>query len=865
MNLLEQQKKLEKLMFDGGIERWNEQNASKQDKSAGSTDWNNRLAKVFIEPLAIAIEDELRVYSSSLRKNPVAIDYLLQADVYEVAFITIRVTLNEVTSRESTSMAWLQDKIASNIEDQVRFGSVGRDKSKKSYINKVQESLKRARSADYKHKKNTLAAASNTLGDDWISWPQKALTHVGSYLLKMLIKHVVDYAEDGDDFFELHMFETKVVNMGTGETHKTVRTIGVTDMYADFVSTFVADHQGLYPEVMPCVVKPRDWVSPFIGGYHTPQMAARCPMVKTDKEHAKLLTKKQMPSVYEAVNWLQQVRWKINTDILDIAQEIRALENHHAKPAILELEPPVNPIIDRLNEVQEKAEANRMTKELQDRYLTEQERLLFREWKYAKRQWHEAANEAKAKLLSFGRVIDMAERYSIYEELYFVWFLDYRQRYYTYSTGLGPQAGDIPKALLRFADERKLGKGGVSWFKLHGSGLYGNDKKGIDERLAAADSPEFIDMTKRVAADPVGCLDWLSVGKKKAWQFLAWVLEYNKLLTWVEEGNKEEDFVTFISCQQDGSCSGLQHYSAMLRDEAGGEAVNLTDSDIPQDVYDRAAQLVIRDLELDAKSDDEELARLAQMILSIGIDRGLAKVPTMTLCYASTQMTCRNAVSDFFDERKHKLALEGYELPFKDDPERWAAESYVSAILWTRIGDVVIKAKEGMAFYKAIAKAYSKANQPMYITAPTGFIMKQTAWKCDDYTIDTMLHGRMQFKVYTNTDKIDARKMTTMAAPNGIHLCDSTHVTFTVCESKKLGISSLWVVHDDFGTHGGYTAHLHKGLRYTMWDMYQANILEGILEEARARLGDKAVSKIKVPEYGDLDIDEILHSKYAFL
>ena len=35
----------------------------------------------------------------------------------------------------------------------------------------------------------------------------------------------------------------------------------------------------------------------------------------------------------------------------------------------------------------------------------------------------------------------------------------------------------------------------------------------------------------------------------------------------------------------DGSCNGLQNFSAMLRDEVGGKAVNLIPSDKPQDVY----------------------------------------------------------------------------------------------------------------------------------------------------------------------------------------------------------------------------------------------------------------------------------------
>src|SRR3546814_16441857 len=49
------------------------------------------------------------------------------------------------------------------------------------------------------------------------------------------------------------------------------------------------------------------------------------------------------------------------------------------------------------------------------------------------------------------------------------------------------------------------------------------------------------------------------------------------------------DLVSRIPVALDGSCSGLQHFSAMLRDEEGGAAVNLLPAERPQDVYKRVA------------------------------------------------------------------------------------------------------------------------------------------------------------------------------------------------------------------------------------------------------------------------------------
>ena len=51
---------------------------------------------------------------------------------------------------------------------------------------------------------------------------------------------------------------------------------------------------------------------------------------------------------------------------------------------------------------------------------------------------------------------------------------------------------------------------------------------------------------------------------------------------------------------QDGSCNGLQHYAALGRDQAGADAVNLTDAEVPQDVYTSVLNIVIAKVEADA-------------------------------------------------------------------------------------------------------------------------------------------------------------------------------------------------------------------------------------------------------------------------
>ena len=53
-----------------------------------------------------------------------------------------------------------------------------------------------------------------------------------------------------------------------------------------------------------------------------------------------------------------------------------------------------------------------------------------------------------------------------------------------------------------------------------------------------------------------------------------------------------EAFLSHLPVHQDGSCNGLQHYSALGRDLDGARSVNVFPSEKPQDVYTEVAKLV---------------------------------------------------------------------------------------------------------------------------------------------------------------------------------------------------------------------------------------------------------------------------------
>ena len=80
----------------------------------------------------------------------------------------------------------------------------------------------------------------------------------------------------------------------------------------------------------------------------------------------------------------------------------------------------------------------------------------------------------------------------------------------------------------------------------------------------------------------------------------------------------------------DATCSGLQHFSALLRDPVGASFVNLVDEaqcGPKQDIYSKVATNALRSLQRDLEDEDSTVRAMAQWWFDLGIDRGMAKKP----------------------------------------------------------------------------------------------------------------------------------------------------------------------------------------------------------------------------------------------
>lgn len=868
MDLHAIQMQLEDEMFNGGIQRFHaDQQRQIESGNASDTAWNRRLLSELVAPMAEGLKAYKDEYEGKRGGRPRALAFLQCVEEPVAAYITMKVVM-DMLNTDVTYQAMAMT-VAERIEDQVRFSKLEGKAAK--YFEKVKESLKRSRTKTYRHAHNVCVVAEKSVAsresdfDRWEPWPKELLLNIGITLLEILENSVFF---SGEPVFVRAM-------------RASVYYLQTSDSVGEWVTAFREHVAQLAPAYAPCVIPPRDWVSPFVGGFHTEKVASRIRLVKGNREHVRKLTKKQMPKVYKAVNALQRTRWQINKEVLRVVEEVIRMDLGYGipsfKPLISRTEKPANPVPVEFHHLR--------GKELKE-VLTEEQWEAFLHWKGECAKLYTAETKRGSKAASVVRMVGQARKYSQFESIYFVYALDSRSRVYAQSSTLSPQSSDLGKALLRFAEGQPIHSAeALNWFLVAGANLWGWDKKKFCERHANVLNAEFQDMCRDIAADPLTFTDWVKADEP--YEFLGWCFEYARYLDALDEGT-QDNFVTHLPVHQDGSCSGIQHYSAMLKDEVGAKAVNLAPSDAPQDIYGAVAQVVIRKNTAYKAAGDAErfevgklslegdaLRTMAQAWDMVGITRSLTKKPVMTLPYGSTRLTCRESIIDYVIDLEEKEAqaavLEGRKPnpvhPFSDDRQDYltpgAAYNYMTALVWPSISEVVCAPIVAMKTIRQLARFAARRNEGLLYTLPTGFLLEQKIMATDMLRVETHLMGKLRLSLQVETDIVDETAMMGAAAPNFVHGHDASHLILTVCDLVDKGITSIAVIHDSFGTHAGRTEDLRVSLKGQMVAMYEhTHAIRKLVEEHEERW--MVDTGIKIPEQGSFNIREILNSDYCF-
>ena len=551
-------------------------------------------------------------------------------------------------------------------------------------------------------------------------------------------------------------------------------------------------------------------------------------MRQTAKDYIAALKDKDLSLEYTCVNALQRTPWRVN---MFVVETLRACWDSGYEWEGL---PP-----------RDNVPLPKYPFSKEPKYLNEEEKLQFKLFKSQRNKIHTFNNKSMSRRIQVERTIQLAEEYSEMEKMWYVWQLDFRGRKYPVESFLSPQNADYSKALLEFANSATITNDDEArWLAIHGANVFGVDKVSLEDREIWA----YMNVQNAVDVynDPISNKWWQEADKP--WQALAWCYEWALYSNARQLG---EPFETRLPCASDGSCNGLQHLSAMLRDEAGGKAVNLLPSPFPQDIYKDVANRATM-LLMEANTD------LGNQLLEVGVCRKICKRPVMIVPYSGTRHSCRDYILEALaDKCKGKN-------PWNDD--FFEPANYLAGFVWQAINEVIVSAHTVMDYIKSIAKLYCNVDKPFEWVTPTGLLVRQSYSNTNKKRIATHLSGSIVKLNYSQPieNSIDKRKSVSGSSPNLTHSLDAAALTFTVDKCLKEGVTDFAMVHDSYGTHSPNMPLLNDKLREAFVEMYEANdVLLNLYDYAVTSLPEGTEVPLP-PSKGTLDIRKVLESDYFF-
>ena len=531
----------------------------------------------------------------------------------------------------------------------------------------------------------------------------------------------------------------------------------------------------------------------------------------------------EMKPVYDAVNIMQETEWVINKPIYEVILSLINTDSSlgHLPTNPQEIELPVKPVDIETNK----------------------ESLV--KWKREASLVYKDRAKSKSKYIQVRQIIEEA-RLLLDRSFFYPYQLDFRGRIYPKPAMLSPQGADYSRALIKFKYGKQM-KETISFddFAVAGAGLYGEvDKEDIQTRKEWV--RERLDIFIGYAKEPLTNTDWAKADKPFC--FLAWCFELKDFA----ETDYDASFITTLPIQSDCSNSGLQHYSAMMRDEIGGKATNLIPSNKPEDVYRIVAQKVI--MKLRDKTDP-----MAKQWLDYGIDRKLCKKPVMCLPYSLTQYSCRQYIQDHVEkEFKEKEKLHNF------GKDLFKATNYLTPIVWESINDVIVGAKEIMGFLKKVSRLVASENLPVCWTTPKplNFPVQMMCYKKESKRVKTKMGDSIiKLSIQSDTDEIDKRKTAQSICPNLIHSLDASCLMLAVIKAKDKGVTNFSLIHDSFGCVAPDVHKLSEAIREAFCEVYEQDVLTNWAMEMKQMLSDKNAKKFPhIPERGNLDLSLVKQS-----
>lgn len=880
-NLALKEQAIEALCTGRGIERY-----------LGALDRNRKQkteTKVVASPARVALKKSIEPCTAAFtqlleeRKNkrgpkPLAMSFIeaLGADV--TAYLTAMAVLDSLSS--TVQHASVCKKIAGYFVDELRYRHFAQhaealfDWRMKSFNTSSYVHMKRSLDATllYAQQVNPKTGEPSIPAvPEWLHIDNAQRLQIGAYAFQVFMA-ATGYVE----LVEVYNSKTSRVNL-----------VRATESTESWMAQIRKDNADLAPVCLPMVIEPAAWSPESHGGYYFTEaeggLAGKHPLVRPmfTSTSTKGYEQVAMPVVYEALNAIQITPYVVNERVLqtmayfyDNGLPVAGLPINNPKPM------PVKP-----HDIDTNLEASK-------------------KWRKAASITHEENHESACQRKTFLDTLTVARLMLSQKDddgqvlpFYFPHNLDFRGRCYPIPVYMQPQGDDISRGLLLLGTKKALRtQEAVDWFCIHGANNLGKtaqgealDKASFEERIQW-----ILNHSEQICSAATAPAEfrsfWAGDNVDNPWQFLAFCFEWKKFC----DSGRSLSFECQLPGSMDGSCNGLQHYAALLKDEELAKSVNLIPSAIPQDIYRVVSAETNKNLLADARSKrtvvsqkkvvaedgttsveerSNPVYKSAEMWIKWAkVDRKFVKRPVMTLPYGSGRFGFKGQIKEF---------LKG--LSAKDRPAFWKTDDESKAIMYmagTIFGSLAVSSRaavQAMKFFQDCARMAAKGDTPIQWTAPSGLVVQQAYPRMLDKQIDTMLAGKIRCRTSYQEPAMDEQGVTLLnpskqvsgIAPNIIHSLDASAMMFTVVAAKAEGIDHFLMVHDSFGCHMADAPRMSEIVRETFTRMYAGStVLDGLVADLISNIDVKALPEGKTlpvaPAQGNLDINLVLESKYFF-
>lgn len=825
-DLFRRQLELEDLSVTMGVQRyekdqpmpWRDSSGKRRDEA--DTLPGQEATRKALQPVLTALEAlrEKAFQSAKGRGRPTREVRLMQklsaVDLGPIALISLRFALT--CARKEAPLAASALGLASAIHDHYRFELF----RKSEHFGLYRAALRQIEDVtDYRRRRDYLVKAMKKADVRGMDWTKDEEIQIGTMLM--------DVVRDATGLIDVYTRR---------EGGKTKSYIRLTDAAAEWLDKAHKSCALLAPMLLPMVVPPVPWTNPLNGGYLCAGRLPRLTLVKTQrKQTIDELFSTDMPKVYNAINAVQATAWRINKGVLSVLNE--AMERDIPVAGLPTGGPVQAP--PRPADIPRDVPVKELPKEAQVRLNT---------WRSAAAAIHKENAVRAGDLIGVAQKRWVANTFAEYEAIWFPWTLDFRGRMYPAPLGINPQADDLGRALIEFAEGKPLGETGPFWLAVHAANEFegGIEKAPLEER--AKWTMDHTDLILDSALRPLdGEMFWTKA--ENPWRFLAVCFEWAGMVM----SEDPSSYVSHMPVQMDGSCSGLQHYSAALLDEEGAIATNVLPSKDRQDIYGLVAGKTSAEIARMAEAGDE----LAKAWLD-KVNRKIVKQPTMTYAYSATVAGMRGQIETAMHKQDGRYLGEAF--------TNYQGSHFIAPIVRACIEDTVKAAAQAMEFLRQCAAVIAEADMPVRWVSPIGLPVAQYCFVQKAKKVEANMAGqRIQVVYQVDTTKADPKGHAFGVAPNVVHSWDASHAMHTVLGCLEQGITSFSMIHDSFGTHACDMDVMNRVLREEFIAQYSCDQMAALRQQFAAALPeDKAALLPPAPARGKADLSRVRESDYFF-